>query len=173
MTIQNDFLGPEQSLAGLDPGRPHYLDPLEIFSDETNPDDDDRGPGEESGPRELAGKRHSKVIRESLEPLPVIRKWDASPERGAALLLTAFGCLIVALSWIYIFVHQTTVSDAIIWVMLGLYVFVVIGTFGMILWYGLKMIELPEALIKTLAVSTICEVAALILVIVKHFFSHG
>ena len=110
--------------------------------------------------------------QEPLGTLPVIREViDVSTiERTAVSLMLLFGCLVVGASWVYVIVIRATPQDAITWILLGLFCFVVVETLGTILLWGMRIVGLPEKFVKWLAVATVGEVAALLAIVVKHFF---
>jgi hypothetical protein len=113
----------------------------------------------------------SKEPNDKLPALNVVRsaRIVSGYELGAGLGLLAFAVAIpiAAILW---WGRPSTFAEFTSLIFLGIYMFVVIATFAIIILWGLGRLDIPESFMKWLGGATIGEVAGLLLFVVKQIY---
>ncbi len=91
-------------------------------------------------------------------------------ELKSAVILILFGTVPLVVFWFHLWRNNSELREWVALNILGLYAFVVIETFSVILLWGFRRLSLPEKFVHWLGVTALGEVAGLAGYMVKKVF---
>jgi len=121
----------------------------------------------------LGKRQRRKVEVDPVEQLPVFDRQLQGPFRGVGLAIMSIACASLIAFGVKLFAAPLSARDALVWGLLGLFCFSVIVVFGLIMLWGLKLIDLPKDFMRYLTAITVAELAAMLLALIRALANQG